>query len=182
MTIMNDYEISQYGHMIQPFHPSKMQAGNLSWGLSSYGYDVRLGKKGIGYYSSPRTIINPKTFKQEELKPIIHEFDVDKAILEAGGFMLLHTEEVFNLDPDVCAVVRDKSTLARLGIAVQNTVLEPGWRGQLTLEVSNHGDLDIQLSYLMPIAQIQFFKGRRADVPYFGKYQDQEDVTLPKGG
>jgi len=182
MTIMSDYEIKQEAGMIIPFTGCKVREGNLSWGLSSFGYDVRLGRKGVSYYSSPKLVINPLEFDQADLISNVLEFDVDGVILEAGRFMLLHTEEVFSLPNDVCAVVRDKSTLARLGLAVQNTVLEPGWRGQLTIEVSNHGDLDIELSWLMPIAQIQFFRGSTVETPYMGSYQDQTNVTLPKGG
>jgi dCTP deaminase len=93
--------------------------------------------------------------------------------LEPGGFFLGSIIEHLTMPRDVIAFVHDKSTLARLGLALQNTVIEPGWRGYLTVEISNHGKERVRLCAGSPIAQLIF---HRTDVPcvgYSGKYQDQ---------
>lgn len=96
--------------------------------------------------------------------------------LRPGSFRLASTVERFDMPDDVAAVVHDKSTLARLGIALQNTFIEPGWRGWLTLEITNHGGRYVRLEAGQPIAQVVFHRldGRSAQ-PYAGKYQDQAD-------
>ena len=104
-----------------------------------------------------------------------------------GGFALASSIEEFSMPSDVIGMVKDKSTLARRGVAVQNTVIEPGWRGYLTLELTNHNQYrwwhllvwwkrpsPIQLTYGQPIAQVVFsFLDVATDQPYNGKYQDQ---------
>jgi dCTP deaminase len=99
-----------------------------------------------------------------------------------GGFALASTVEHFGMPGDMLGVVHDKSTLARRGLAVQNTVLEPGWRGFLTIELSNHGcdpSSIIELEAGQPIAQIIFHHVIGKVRPYEGKYQDQEDCPVP---
>jgi dCTP deaminase len=92
-----------------------------------------------------------------------------------GRFVLASTVERFNIPNDVLAQVCDKSTWARRGIAVLNTIIEPGWRGYLTLELTNHSDTPIEIKAGDPIAQIIFFRLEEPTaLPYEGKYQDQE--------
>jgi dCTP deaminase len=92
-----------------------------------------------------------------------------------GRFVLASTIERFNLPNDVLAQVCDKSSWARRGIAVQNTIIEPGWRGYLTMELTNHGATPIEIKAGDPIAQIIFFRLEEpTDQPYRGHYQDQE--------
>jgi dCTP deaminase len=92
-----------------------------------------------------------------------------------GRFVLASTIERFDLPNDVLAQVCDKSTWARRGIAVQNTIIEPGWRGFLTIELTNHGDAHIEIQAGDPIAQIIFFRLEEPTaLPYAGRYQDQE--------
>lgn len=99
----------------------------------------------------------------------------ESVMLPPVGFSLASTMEQFNMPKNIIAEVKDKSTWARQGLAVQNTVIEPGWRGYLTLELTNHGPLPISISAGMPIAQILFeFTDMPVDHPYEGKYQDQE--------
>lgn len=95
--------------------------------------------------------------------------------LAPGAFALASTWERFTMPNDMIAFVHDKSTWARLGLAVQNTVIEPGWDGFLTLELTNHGIKTITLERGMPIAQIVFhFLDKPTEMPYRGKYQNQE--------
>lgn len=97
-----------------------------------------------------------------------------------GVFYLASTVEYFNMPLDVMGIVHDKSTLARMGMAVQNTVIEPGWAGFLTLEITNHGPHVIRLEEGSPVAQIVFHRLETAtDQPYEGKYQHQEDRPVP---
>ena len=92
-----------------------------------------------------------------------------------GRFVLGSTVERFNIPNDVLAQVCDKSTWARRGVAVQNTIIEPGWRGYLTIELTNHSDAPIEVRAGDPIAQIIFFRLEEPTaLPYSGKYQDQE--------
>jgi dCTP deaminase len=95
-------------------------------------------------------------------------------VIQPGGFALASTLEKFEMPGDVLGVVHDKSTWARLGLALQNTVIEPGWRGFLTLELTNHGPSPLSLFAGQPIAQIIFQQlDESAERPYSGKYQDQ---------
>lgn len=95
-------------------------------------------------------------------------------VLRPGQFQLTAAAEHFNMPDNVVGRVCDKSSLARKGIAVQNTVIEPGWRGFLTLEVSNHGGCDLELDTGSAIAQVLFeFLDEPTELPYRGKYQDQ---------
>lgn len=95
--------------------------------------------------------------------------------LNSGCYLLCAAVERFVLPDNVMGVVHDKSSLARKGLAVQNTVLEPGWRGFLTLEVTNHGHTDMRLAQYAAIAQVVFhFLDEPTELPYQGKYQDQE--------
>lgn len=95
--------------------------------------------------------------------------------VKPGRYALASTLEHFQMPDNLVAFVKDKSTWARMGLAVQNTVIEPGWRGFLTLELSNHSDYVIGIKAGAPIAQIVFsFLDRPAEQPYSGKYQDQE--------
>lgn len=95
--------------------------------------------------------------------------------LNSGCHLLCAAVERFVLPPNIMGVVHDKSSLARKGLAVQNTVLEPGWRGYLTLEVTNHGHTDMRLAAGAAIAQVVFhWLDFPTEFPYQGKYQDQE--------
>lgn len=94
-------------------------------------------------------------------------------MLPPGKFCLASILEHITMPEDALGIVHDKSTLARLGVALQNTVVEPGWRGYLTVEISNHGRRGLILPAGSPIAQIIFHRVDRPCVPYSGKYQDQ---------
>jgi dCTP deaminase len=134
--------------MIEPFHARIAHEG-MTYGLGPAGYDVRL------------------------------ELDADGAIngvhLEPGQFRLASTLERFVMPPSLVGRVHDKSSWARRGLAVQNTIIEPGWQGYLTLELSNHGPHTLLLKRGMPIAQVTFEQlDEPTQIPYVGKYQDQE--------
>lgn len=133
--------------MVWPFHERTRHEG-VTFGLSAAGYDVRV------------------------------EFDEDgiqyERLLENGQFLLASTIEEFHMPNDVVGIVHDKSTWARRGLAVQNTVIEPGWSGFLTLELTNHGPESLVIPCGCGIAQIVFHRlDHPTDQPYEGKYQAQ---------
>lgn len=131
--------------MVHPFS-ERTPSGGLTFGLSAAGYDVRIAES------------------------------VDLYAVDGGmGFQLASTIEQFCMPNDVLAVVHDKSTWARRGLAVQNTVIEPGWSGYLTLELSNHSNRLIQIPKGAPIAQVVFMRLEApTEQPYEGRYQNQE--------
>lgn len=131
--------------LISPFH-DRTEAFGLTFGLSPAGYDVRIDQ------------------------------DMVLGTVEMGtSFQLGSTVEQFHMPNSLIAFVKDKSTWARRGLVVQNTVIEPGWSGYLTLELTNHGNRPIQLQKGMPIAQIVFQKlDEETKQPYEGRYQNQE--------
>ena len=136
--------------MIDPFLPRTRKNG-VTYGLSTAGYDIRCAQD---IYLGPITY--PKL-----------------------SFILASSMEKFNIPLDILGVVHDKSTWARKGMAVQNTVLEPGWRGFLTLEISNNGREYIHIEAGTGIAQIIFHKLLRTAEEYEGKYQDQPKGSIP---
>lgn len=189
-TLMPDREI-MVEQIVNPCM-KKTSEGGLSYGLDPYGYSVRLGDQWAALYPP---VQKPELFKDSIandphgrayitmgcFKP--ENFLVAKSsymILYPGEFVLGHTIEHISMPRDVSGWVKDKSTNARCGLAVQNTVLEPGWRGQITLEITNHGPVPIKLLAGAAIAQVQFIRCSPCNTPYEGKYQDQKGVVLPR--
>lgn len=157
MSILSDWDIQNRVKagtlLINPWEPQAKQTLGMSYGLSCCGYDIRLGW--IGMQKEEATLLPP------------------------GGFILCSSLEEMSLPTDLCGVVHDKSSWARQGLALQNTVLEPGWRGWITLELSNHGTNSIRLLRGQPIAQVLFHQlASRARTPYNGKYQNQPDQPV----
>ena len=181
-----------WGPMIAPFNMVQVtQAQNggraISSGLSSVGYDIRLGSK-IKMFRPTlySTVVDPKNFKEAQL---LEEYDVRGGGYEMSGaafgafdlpphgYVLGVSMERFHMPDDVAAICLTKSTYARCGILLNTTPLEPGWTGYLTLEIANLTDLAIRVYTGEGIAQVMFFKHNRPDVTYGdrnGKYMDQE--------
>ena len=151
--ILSGQSIRKRG-IFTPFCEKSRQNG-MSYGLSACGYDIR---------------INLDCGKDA----------AESITLEPGEFTLASTVEHFDMPNDLVGIVHDKSTWARLGIAVQNTVIEPGWRGYLTLELTNHSDQAVIIHHGDPIAQILLhLTDRPVEQPYRGKYQDQKSGPVP---
>ena len=165
-------------NMVKPYNPKKTRVGILSKGQGSFGYDICLGGSILTYKSSTR-ILDPANGICDPQVDLLYLDELGGFVIRPGKFVLGTTFEKFRMPDNVCGVVRDKSTLARLGLAVQNTILEPGWFGELTLEISNHGPNNILLVTGMPIAQVQFFRGEGPKEIYDGRYNDQLGPTLP---
>ena len=144
--------------LITPFSEAKQWRG-LSYGLSAASYDIRLGK------------LQPWKGTSNKVPQERH--------LPSGHFVLASSLERIELPDDITGMVHDKSTLARKGLALQNTFIDPGFRGWVTLEIANHGPDPILLSVGMPIAQIVFHElDLPTELPYDGKYQDQPDMPV----
>ena len=166
--------------MIDPFEPSQVKDGNISYGLSSYGYDIRVAPEFKVFTNVHNVIVDPKNFDDRSFVDV-HETD---CIIPPNSFALARTEEHFRIPRDVLVLCVGKSTYARCGIIVNVTPLEPTWSGYLTLEISNTTPLPAKIYGGEGIAQLLFFEGdqppRVAYEDRQGKYQDQVGVTLPK--
>jgi len=184
MTILCDREIAERcqgdSPMISPFVPHQVREDEqgrkvVSYGLSSHGYDIRLGHQ---FYVTPYTgVLDP--FSLLTWRSVTG----DRMQIPPNAIVLGHSVETFHMPDDVIAICVGKSTYARLGLFVNITPLEAGWRGQLTIELTNSASLPVRVYAGMGIAQLLFFEGERPDVTYAdrkGKYQDQTGVTLPR--
>lgn len=176
--------------MISPFISS--QAGKPSYGLGSYGYDIRLGKKFLVPLGGMNAILDPLNFPSQHFREITVP-DVEVGNHVRGGYfdlaphsmVLAESIEWFNMPDDVCGLCLGKSSYARCGLLVNATPLEAAWKGKLTLELNNLSPLPIRLHVGQGIAQVIFFRGRRPRRTYVekeagGAYQNQEGVTLPR--
>ncbi len=166
--------------MIEPFEADQMRDGCISYGVSSYGYDIRVAPEFKVFTNVHNVVVDPKEFDDRSFVDV----EADSCIIPPNSFALARTVEYFRVPRDVLVLCVGKSTYARCGIIVNVTPLEPGWRGYLTLEISNTTPLPARIYANEGIAQLLFFRGEEApEVAYSdrgGKYQDQVGVTLPK--
>jgi dCTP deaminase len=166
--------------MIEPFVDTQMRSGVISYGVSSYGYDVRVGDEFKVFTNVYNTVVDPKNFDPKSFVDI----QADVCIIPPNSFALASTIEYFRIPRDVLTVCLGKSTYARCGIIVNVTPFEPEWEGHVTIEISNTTPLPAKIYANEGIAQVLFFQGDEAcEVSYKdkkGKYQAQRGVTLPK--
>lgn len=173
--------------MLKPYHATKIQKQSPSKGMSSYGYDIALGKT-FKVFQDCKSLFNAYDFLKpgEVTEDMFHTNEItmecDAFILEAGEFCLAESEQYFKMPDNVTGLVKDKSTYARMGISLFNTVIEPGWNGILTLEIVNHSKRPVALYPGRGIAQILFYGNEHCENPYGkeGKYQDAEGLEIPK--
>jgi len=164
--------------MISPF--IGYQEGKPSYGLGSFGFDIRLGKNFL-LASRIDIIADPIDYDSNLCHVLKRE---DEFILHPGHHVLTESVETFNMPNDVCGVCYGKSSYARCGLLTNLTPLEPGWKGILTLELANVSPNPIRLHVGKGIAQVVFFRGDRPDRTYTEKesggiYQNQIGVTVP---
>lgn len=165
--------------LIAPFVPR--QEGKPSYGLGSFGYDLRLGSRFLVPEKGSGVILDPKGTPAEAFRELACERTLE---LPRGAFVLGESVEWFILPPDILGLAFGKSTYARCGLIVNVTPLEPGWRGKLTMALINASPLPIRLHVGQGIAQVVFLRGERPTRTYSekesgGAYQDQTGVTLP---
>ena len=170
--------------MIEPFAPSQVKdAGNsriVSYGTSSYGYDVRCANEFKIFTNINSAVVDPKNFDDKSFVSI----NSDVCIIPPNSFALARTVEYFRIPRSVLVVCLGKSTYARCGIIVNVTPLEPEWQGHVTLEFSNTTPLPAKIYANEGVAQMLFLESdEECEVSYAdkaGKYQGQTGVTLPK--
>ena len=166
--------------MIEPFEPAQVRDGVISYGLSSYGYDIRVAPEFKVFTNVHNAIVDPKNFDDRSFVDVHGPV----CIIPPNSFALARTEEYFRIPRDVLVVCVGKSTYARCGLIVNVTPLEPTWEGYLTLEISNTTPLPAKVYGGEGIAQLLFFGGdEEPEVAYVdrhGKYMKQVGVTLPK--
>ena len=178
MGVLPDWQIER-DIKIEPFAPEMRRPGVISYGVTSYGYDVRVGRNFKVFTNAHCAIVDPKNFDPRSFV----DFEGDFCLIPPNSFALAETVEYLEIPRDIIAICVGKSTMARIGIIVNVTPLEPEWRGKITIEISNTTPLPAKVYANEGIAQILFF---RADavckVSYAdkkGKYQDQKGLTLP---
>jgi len=185
-------QLCAYQNMIDPFisyQVNKVHATSfdpesekhvISYGLSSYGYDMRLANQFKLFTNRYPGVIDPKDFNSLEY----YEFESDDPIvIPPNAFALARSVEYFRIPTNVVGIVLGKSTYARCGLVANITALEPGWEGHLTLELSNTAPLPLKVYPNEGIAQAIFFEGEQCLTSYadkHGKYQGQTGITLPK--
>lgn len=189
--ILNDVEITRLAEsgMIRPFtsasisrDPSHRARKVLSYGVSSFGYDLRLSPRDFQIFHRPvGEVIDPKCFRTDHLEPAkLHNDEQGNSffILPANSYGLGVAMEQLDLPRDIVAICVGKSSYARVGIIANVTPAEPGWRGHLTLEFSNSCASDCRLYANEGVVQILFFRGQPCHTSYddrMGKYQGQPE-------
>lgn len=182
MSIKSDRWIKEMAGqgMIEPFVESQVRRDVVSFGLSSYGYDIRVADEFKVFTNINSTVIDPKAF---DPRSFVH-LRADVCIVPPNSFALARTVEYFRIPRDVLTVCLGKSTYARCGIIVNVTPFEPEWEGTATLEISNTTPLPAKIYANEGIAQVLFFQGDEpCETSYAdkkGKYQAQLEVTLPR--
>jgi dCTP deaminase len=166
--------------MISPFEASQVRKGVVSYGVSSYGYDIRVADEFKIFTNINSTLIDPKDFDPKSFV----DLKADVCIVPPNSFALARTVEYFKIPRNVITLCLGKSTYARCGIIVNVTPFEPEWEGTATLEISNTTPLPAKIYANEGIAQVLFFQSDEpCEVSYkdkAGKYQAQRGVTLPK--
>jgi dCTP deaminase len=166
--------------MIEPFVDEQMRGGVISYGVSSYGYDIRVADDFKVFTNVYNTVVDPKNFDPKSFVDI----KADVCVIPPNSFALARTIEYFRIPRNVLTVCLGKSTYARCGIIVNVTPFEPEWEGHVTIEISNTTPLPAKIYANEGIAQVLFFESDEpCTVSYKdkkGKYQAQKGVTLPK--
>jgi len=165
--------------MITPFLENQSSKGVVSYGVSSYGYDVRCSREFKIFTNINTAIVDPKQFDENSFVNV----ESDVCIIPPNSFALARTVEYFKIPRNVLTVCLGKSTYARCGIIVNVTPLEPEWEGHVTLEFSNTTPLPAKIYANEGVAQMLFFEADEVCKTSYadrkGKYQGQKGVTLP---
>jgi dCTP deaminase len=172
-------EMAQSG-MIEPFSESQVREGVISYGVSSYGYDMKVADEFKIFTNINSTVVDPKNFDPRSFV----EYKGDVCIIPPNSFALARSVEYYKIPRNVLVICLGKSTYARCGIVVNVTPLEPEWEGHVTIEISNTTPLPAKMYANEGIAQLIFLQASETcEVSYrdkAGKYQAQQGITLPK--
>ena len=166
--------------MIEPFVDSQVRKDVISYGLSSYGYDIRVGEEFKVFTNVHSTVVDPKNFNPDSFV----NFKGSACVIPPNSFALAKTIEYFRIPRNILTLCVGKSTYARCGIITNVTPFEPEWEGYVTLEISNTTPLPAKIYANEGIAQVIFFESTEScEVSYGdrkGKYQGQTGITTPK--
>lgn len=166
--------------MIRPFVDGQVKSGAISYGLSSYGYDIRVADEYQIFTNVNSTVVDPKDFNALNVVKYVGAV----CIVPPNSFALARTVEYFKIPRDVLAICLGKSTYARCGIIVNVTPFEPEFEGHITIEISNTTPLPAKIYSNEGIAQVLFLQGDEpCETSYNdrgGKYQKQTGITLPR--
>ena len=166
--------------MIEPFVDKQVRNGVISYGVSSYGYDIRIGNTFKIFTNVFSAVVDPKDFDPKSMVDYVG----DVCIIPPNSFVLAQTVEYFRIPRNVLTICVGKSTYARCGLIVNVTPFEPEWEGYVTLEISNTTPLPAKIYANEGIAQVLFFEAdEECEVSYAdkkGKYQGQQSIMLPK--
>jgi dCTP deaminase len=183
MSIQSDRWIREQAlkhRMIEPFSEKQVHDGVISYGLSSYGYDLRVSDEFKIFTNVNSAIIDPKAFDERSFVSV----QAPSVIVPPNSFALARSVEYFRIPRDVLTICVGKSTYARCGIIVNVTPFEPEWEGFVTLEISNTTPLPAKVYANEGLCQILFFRSdETCEVSYAdrkGKYQKQQGIVLPK--
>jgi len=177
--------MAQKEKMIEPFSPTQVRTGEagqsiISYGVSSYGYDLRVSNEFKVFTNVFNTVVDPKAFDAKSFVDI----KTDICIVPPNSFALARSVEYFRIPRDVITICLGKSTYARCGIIVNVTPLEPEWEGHVTLEISNTTPLPARIYANEGLAQVLFIGGEEVcETSYAdraGKYMRQRGITIPK--
>jgi dCTP deaminase len=166
--------------MIEPFEESQVRNGVISYGVSSYGYDIRVADEFKIFTNVFAATVDPKHFDPKSMV----DFKGEVCVIPPNSFVLAKTVEYFRIPRNVLTVCLGKSTYARCGLIVNVTPFEPEWEGYVTLEISNTTPLPAKVYANEGIAQVLFFEADEpCEISYAdkkGKYQKQQSIELPK--
>ena len=166
--------------MIEPFVDAQVRGGAISYGVSSYGYDIRVTDEFKIFTNVFSAVVDPKHFDPKSMV----DYRGDVCVIPPNSFALARTVEYFRIPRQVLTICLGKSTYARCGIIVNVTPFEPEWEGYVTLEISNTTPLPARIYSNEGIAQVLFFEADEpCDISYAdkkGKYQGQQSIVLPK--
>ena len=183
MSIKSDIWIQKMAiekDMIKPFSNSLMNNGEISYGLSSYGYDIRVSNEFKIFTNVNNSIVDPKKFDENSFI----DFKGDVCIVPPNSFALARSIEYFKIPRNILTICLGKSTYARCGIIVNVTPFEPEWEGHVTLEISNTTPLPAKIYSNEGLCQVLFFESDQVcKISYKdkkGKYQKQKGITLPR--
>jgi dCTP deaminase len=165
--------------LITPFADKQVRKGTISYGLSSYGYDLRVAREFKIFTNVNNSIVDPKAFDPKSFV----DFEGDVCIIPPNSFALARSVEYFKIPRNVMTITVGKSTYARCGIIINVTPFEPEWEGFVTLEVSNTTPLPAKIYANEGIAQVLFFESDEPCMVSYadrqGKYQGQQGIVLP---
>jgi dCTP deaminase len=173
-------KMAQEYNMIEPFADQQIRQGVISYGVSSYGYDIRVFDEYKIFTNVYSATVDPKNFDPRSMV----DYKGDICIIPPNSFALARTVEYFRIPRSVLTVCLGKSTYARCGIIVNVTPFEPEWEGYVTLEISNTTPLPAKIYSNEGIAQVLFFEADEVCQTSYadkkGKYQRQQSIVLPK--